>query len=333
MVKLVVQVPCFNEEGTLPLVLKDIPRKIDGVDCIETQIIDDGSTDRTVEVAKECGVDYIITYIGHKGLGEAFKRGANAALERDVDILVNTDGDNQYSSKDIPVLIRPILEKRADMVIGNRNPRRIAHFSSIKRFLHREGSFMVQVLSGVPIPDALSGFRAYSKRALLELNVTTSHSYVLDTTMQAVQKKLKILYIDIQPNLPTRSSRLIPSLPVYIKKTISNMFRVYSLYFPLKIFIAIGSLFILLGLIPIMRFLYYYFALPVSGKTQSLIFGMMFEVIGFQFLGLGILGEIMAKQRQLTEDILNRLKGDLCKGREGGKENEEEKKEAERDSG
>ena len=308
MVKLIIQIPCYNEEKTLPLVLKSIPKKIEGIDIIETQIIDDGCTDNTIEIAKKYRVNHIVSYIGNKGLGNAFKVGVENALKNGADVLVNTDGDNQYKSSDIPGLVKPILERKADIVIGNRQTDKIKHFSLFKKFLQKAGSRVVQYLAGISIPDAVSGFRAYSKEALLQLNITSSFSYVLDTTIQAGHKRIKLEYVNIETNPPTRPSRLFDKMSSHIKKSINDMFSVYTMYRPLRTFFYIGSVFVIIGLIPIIRFLYYYFMFDDSGKIQSLIFGMMFEVIGFQFFGLGIISHLMEKQRQLTEDALYRVK-------------------------
>lgn len=302
--KLIIQIPCFNEEKTLPLVLRDLPRTIAGVDVIETQIIDDGSTDKTVAVAKELGVTHIVSYVGNKGLGNAFKRGVEHALAAGADIVVNTDGDNQYKGADIARLVIPIVHRKADIVIGNRQTAKIAHFSPVKKFFQWLGSSVTQYLSGLRIPDAVSGFRAYSRESLLELNVTSDFSYVLDTIIQASKKRLKIGYVDIETNAPTRPSRLFKGMFQHIKKSTSNLLRVYAMYEPLRTFSTIGAVFVLVGAWPMGRFIYFYFTESSQGHIQSLIFGAMFIIIGVQFIGLGVLGDLIAKQRRLTEDSL-----------------------------
>ncbi|MFO0704780.1 MAG: glycosyltransferase family 2 protein [Candidatus Andersenbacteria bacterium] len=306
--KLIIQIPCYNEEKTLPLVLRDMPRAIAGVDVIETQIVDDGSTDKTIEVARQLGVTHIVSYVGNKGLGNAFKRGVEHALAAGADILVNTDGDNQYKSSDIPRLVIPIVHRKADIVIGNRQTAKIAHFSPLKKFFQWLGSSVTQYLSGLRVPDAVSGFRAYSRESLLELNVTSDFSYVLDTIIQASKKRLKIGYVDIETNAPTRPSRLFKGMFQHIKKSTSNLLRVYAMYEPLRTFSLIGSLFLLLGLYPVLRFIYFYLQQEGQGHIQSLIVGAMCVVIGVQFFGLAIIGDLIAKQRRLTEDSLYRLK-------------------------
>lgn len=306
--KLIIQIPCYNEEKTLPLVLDTIPKHIPGIDIIETQIIDDGSTDHTADIARQKGVTYIVSYIGNKGLGKAFKRGVDNALDKGADILVNTDGDNQYNSSEITKLVQPILNKKADIVIGNRNPGKLAHFSPIKRLLQKIGSCTIAFLTGMYIPDAVSGFRAYSRQALKELNVTSDFSYVLDTTIQAGKKRIAITYVDISANPPTRPSRLFKNIWQHIKRSGSNMIRVYTMYEPLKVFLSIGLFFLIIGLYPISLFLYFYFKGEGSGHIQSLILSIMFVIIGIQFIGLGIIGDLLEKQRRITEEISYMLK-------------------------
>ncbi|MBU0647835.1 glycosyltransferase family 2 protein, partial [Patescibacteria group bacterium] len=253
--KLIIQIPCYNEEKTLPLVIKNIPQKIKGVDKIETQIIDDGSTDQTVAVAQKLGVNHIISLPFNRGLGNAFKIGIQNALKNKADILVNTDGDNQYSSKDITKLVEPIINKQAQIVIGNRQTDQINHFSLTKKILQRIGSNTVAYLAGVQIPDAVSGFRAYSRDALLELNITSEFSYVLDTIIQAAKKRIKITSVDIKTNPPTRKSRLFNNIYEHVIKSTQNLIRVYVFYEPLKTFSFIGGFFCLVGLVPMIRFL------------------------------------------------------------------------------
>lgn len=306
--KLIIQIPCFNEEKTLPLVLKDMPKKIPGIDVIELQIIDDGSTDKTVEVAENLGVHYIISHISNRGLGNAFKTGIENALKNGVDILVNTDGDNQYNSADIPRLVKPVLEGKADIVIGNRRTKSIKHFSIIKKFFQWLGTRVLSFLVGQKMKDAVSGFRAYSRQSLFQINVTSDFSYVLDTTIQAAKKHLKIKHISIKVNDPTRPSRLFKSIWQHIKKSMVNMFRVYTMYEPLKIFAGIGIFFLIIGVYPIGRFIYFYFNDNGFGHVQSLVIGTMCVVIGIQFFGLGIIGDILAKQRVLIEDMMKRIK-------------------------
>jgi len=306
--KLIIQIPCYNEEKTLPLVFHDLPKYIKGIDIIETQIIDDGSNDDTVKVAKSLGVDHIVSYVGNKGLAYAFKAGVENALDNGADILVNTDGDNQYDSKDIPKLVEPILEKKAEIVIGDRRTSRIEHFSLIKKFFQWMGTVTTGFLAGQKIYDAVSGFRAYSREALLRINVVSEFSYVLDTTVQAIKKKLKIVHVPVNTNPPTRKSRLFKSIWEHMKRSASDLIRIYSLYEPFKVFLTLAIIFILLGTYPVGRYLYFYFMGEGSGHVQSLIFGSILYIVGFQFLGLGILGEHMRINRKLIEDVLKKLK-------------------------
>lgn len=308
--KLIIQIPCYNEEKTLSLVLKNIPRTIKGIDTIETQIINDGSTDKTVEVARNLGVHHIVSYLGNRGLAHAFKTGIENALDNNADIVVNTDGDNQYDSSEIEKLVHPIIEKEADIVIGDRQTSKIEYFSWIKKFFQWLGSKTTAFLTGIKIPDAVSGFRAYSREALFEINVVSEFSYVLDTTVQASKKRLKIVHIPVKTNPPTRESRLFKSMWQHIKKSASDLIRIYSLYEPFKIFLLLAVFFILLGTYPVARYIYFYFIDEGGGHIQSLIFGVLFYVIGFQFFGLGILGEHMRINRKLIEDILIKHKKD-----------------------
>ncbi len=306
--KLIIQIPCYNEEKTLPLVLKDIPKKYEGVSKVELQIIDDGCKDKTVEVAKRHGVDHVVTYIGNKGLGNAFKAGVEHALRQGADILVNTDGDNQYDSADIPKLVAPIVKGKADIVIGDRQTSKIKHFSLLKKFLQWLGTRVTGFFAGTKMKDAVSGFRAYSREALLQINITSDFSYVLDTSIQAAKKQIKTVEVPIKTNPPTRNSRLFGSMWEHIKKSATNMLRVYAMYEPLKVFMSLGALFFVLGIYPIMRFVFFFIQNGGGGHTQSLVIGSMCVIIGMQFIGLAIVGDLIAKQRRLIEDVLKRIK-------------------------
>lgn len=308
MQKLIIQIPCYNEEKDLPIVLETIPKTIEGIDIIETQIIDDGSTDNTVAVAKKHRVTHILSHIGNKGLGNAFKTGMNNALKQGATLFVNTDADNQYKSSDIPRLVRPILDKQADMVIGNRNPHKVQHFSFTKRILQKIGSKTVQFLCGVEVRDAVSGFRAYSREALMTINPISDYSYTIGTIIQAAKKKIKIVHIDIETNPPTRKSRLYRSTFHHIRKSLAVIFSVYITYEPIKTFFCIGSFFLLIGFIPLVIFFIRYFTGDGAGHIQSLVLGSLFIIMGIQMYGLGIVGNLLAEQRKYTEDILNTLK-------------------------
>lgn len=303
--KLIIQIPCYNEEKTLVSVLTDLPKEIEGIDEIETMIIDDGSSDKTIEVATKFWVDYIVKHVGNKGLWNSFKSWVHKALLEGVDILVNTDGDNQYPGKYIPDLVQPIIEGKADFVMWNRQTATIKHFSILKKIFQWIGSLMVRVLSGTEVPDSVSGFRAYSKEALLKLNVTSDFSYAVDTLIQAGRKKIKIVDVPITTNRPTRPSRLFKNMWHHMFKTSQIMLRVYAMYNPMRVFFWLGSPFLVLWLVWLTRFMYYYIQNPVNtGKIQSLVVAGAFLIIAIQFFALGIIGEIISKNRRLIEDDL-----------------------------
>ncbi len=310
--KLIIQIPCYNEEKTLPLVLSEIPTKIDGIDVIETMIIDDGSSDKTIAVALENKVDHVLKNVGNKGLGISFRTGLDNALKLGADILVNTDGDNQYPSKYIKDLVKPIIDGEADITVGNRQTSKIKHFSIIKKFFQWLGTKVTQILSGErKMEDAVSGFRAYSKQAMKELNITSDFSYVLDTTVQAAKKKIKMVSVPISTNAPTRPSRLFKNIWQHIRKSGTDIIRVYSMYQPLRIFLWMGGLSFLVGLIPIIRFIIFFLNNDASGKVQSLILGVMFIIISVNFFALGIIGDLLSKNRKLIEQLAKRQKDQM----------------------
>lgn len=302
--KLIINIPCYNEQKTLPLVLRELPKKIDGISKIEVQIVDDGSTDKTIEVARKFKVDRIIRLKKNLGLGVAFKRGMEAALESGADIFVNTDADNQYPSKYIPSLVKPVLEGKADMVVGDRVPWKIKHFSLFKRFFQYFGNMITRKISGCRVPDMVSGFRAYSKEAMLRLNVTTQFSYVLDTVMQASKKGLMIVSILIKTNPPTRKSRLFKNIFEHMKKSATNILRCYSIYEPFRTFIIGSIVFFAPALILLGRFLYFYSIGFGSGKIQSLIISAILFFLGGLMVSLGILGDLIGTNRRLVEEQL-----------------------------
>lgn len=308
--KLIIQIPCYNEEKTLPLVFKSIPKKIPGVTKVETMIIDDGSTDKTIQIAKKLGVTHIIKHRTNKGLAISFADGIHNCLKLGADIIVNTDGDNQYNQADIPKLIKPILAGKADIVVGDRQTSTITEFSKLKKGLQRLGSFIVRKASGTNIPDAPSGFRAYSRGAAMSLNIITTFSYVAETIIQAGKKKLAITHVKIRTNDKTRESRLFKSMPEHIRKTVMAITRSYTMYEPMKVFVALGLIFSLVGAIPYLRFLYLlvYYGHSAGGHLQSLVFGAIFLIMGFMLFMIGILADLMAINRKLTEDTLYRLK-------------------------
>jgi len=306
--KLIIQIPCLNEELTLPETLKDLPKSIDGIDDIEALVIDDGSTDRTVEVAKEHGVHHVLSLTNNKGLAKAFFYGINHALHLGADIVVNTDADNQYFGGDISKLIQPILNKRADIVIGDRQVETIRHFSPLKILLQKMGSWTVRQLSGTTIPDATSGFRAYSNEAALQMNVISDFTYTVETIISAGNKNLAIEHTPVRTNKKLRESRLFPSMQVYLRRTLVTMLKVYSMYRPLKVFTIAGGITFLVGFVIGCRYLFFFFQGQTEGHIQSLILSAIMLTVGFQMIMMGISAELIAVNRQLLEDIQLRIK-------------------------
>jgi glycosyltransferase involved in cell wall biosynthesis len=316
-VKVIVQIPCYNEEATLPGVYVDIPRDIDGIDQVEVMVIDDGSTDRTVEVARTLGVDHIVINKRNCGLASSFRTGLDMCLKLGADIIVNTDGDNQYAGHDIPKLIQPILDGKADISIGERQMDQIEHFSKSKKFLQKVGSSLVSTLSGTEVHDAVSGFRAYSRDAALQMNIVSSFSYTIESVIQAGQKKLAIASVPVETNPKTRESRLFGSVPNFIAKQGSTIVRMYSMYRPLRVFSAIGLVLGLIGLIPIARFLFFYFAGNGSGHIQSLLLGATLTILGFITLLIALVADLIGFNRQLIETILEKVRQIELRGNDG----------------
>ncbi|MEA2715442.1 MAG: hypothetical protein QOG91_470 [Candidatus Parcubacteria bacterium] len=308
--KLIVQVPCYNEEKTLPAVINSIPTQIPGVDVIETMIIDDGSKDGTIMIAEMLGVDHIVRHKQNEGLAASFADGLDECLKHGADIIVNTDGDNQYPQQEIGRLIEPILRGTHDMVIGDRQVQTIEHFSPLKKFLQRFGTGVVQTLSGVVIADAPSGFRAYSREAALSINVISTFSYTIETIIQAGMMRIAIAELAIATNPKTRESRLFKSMFAHVRKSMMTMLRIYIMYSPFKVFLWLGLILLALGLLPFIRMVYLsivYHALA-SGHIQSLIFGASLLIIGFLNLCLGIIADLLAINRTLIEETLYRMK-------------------------
>ena len=306
--KLIIQIPCLNEEHSLPHTLADLPDKIEGINTIETLVIDDGSSDKTVEVAKNLGVDHILKFTNNKGLAKAFISGINQSLKLGADVIVNTDADNQYFGGDIVKLIQPILNKKADIVIGDRQVETIRHFSPLKIFLQKFGSWVVRQLSGTTIPDATSGFRAYSREAALQLNVVSDFTYTIETIISAGKKNLAIEHVPVKTNNQLRESRLFPSIKVYLKRSLVTMLRVYSMYNPLKLFTIAGGSTFLLGFAIGCRYLFFFFQGQTEGHIQSLILSAILLIVGFQIIMMGVAAELIAVNRQLLEDIQLRVK-------------------------
>ncbi len=310
--KLIIQIPCFNEERTLPLVFEGMPKRIEGIDQIEYQIIDDGSNDRTVEIARSLGVRHIVRAgrVNRRWLGRAFRAGIDHALLQGADIVVNTDGDNQYPSHLIESLVRPILEGRADIVIGDRNPGSIQEFSWIKRKLQVFGSRVVQFLTRAEVRDAVSGFRAYSRESLLKLHVLTNYTYTVDTLIQAHKKGLDIVWVPIVTNRKTRESRLITSLLSKVRKSGATILRLVTVYEPFKTFSLFSLVFLVPGLFLLARFFFFYILLHGrgTGLVQSVVVGGVCVVIAVQMFVLGILADLLSANRTLIEDILSRMR-------------------------
>ncbi len=308
--KLIVQVPCYNEENTLPLVINSIPKNILGVHIIETMIIDDGSTDRTIEIAQKLGVHHIVRHAKNQGLAASFSDGLNEALRHGADIIVNTDGDNQYPQQDIGRLIEPILKGTHDIVVGDRQTHKIEHFSPLKKLLQRFGSHVVRVLSGVTVADAPSGFRAYSRHAAMSMNVVSTFSYTMETIIQAGKKRIAITHVPIITNPKTRESRLFKSMFAHVRKSMVTILRIYVMYSPFKVFFTLGSILTILGVIPFIRmgYLMLQYQALISGHLQSLILGAVFVIIGVLVFCIGIVADLMAINRKLIEETLYRLK-------------------------
>jgi len=309
--KLIVQIPCYNEENTLPLVLESIPRQISGVDEVWVLIIDDGSDDNTVEVARQYGADFIVRHAGNKGLARTFRTGLDACLRLGADIIVNTDADNQYPQGDIPRLIAPVLSSRADIVIGDRQIWTIAEFSTKKKLLQTWGSRVVRAVSGTSVTDAPSGFRAYSREAALRLVSLTNFSYTVESVIQAGKLGLSTVNIPVETNPQTRPSRLKKNNWDFVKKQGATILRLYTLYEPLRSFFYFSLPFNLTGLFLILRFLYYHFFTNQAGvgrHVQSLVIGGTLLTLGLLLFVLGVLADLTAANRRLTEEALYRLR-------------------------
>lgn len=306
--KLIIQIPCFNEEKTLPLTLKEIPRKFKGVDTVEILVIDDGSTDNTLEVARKEGVDHIVQHTHNKGLAQSFATGLKESLLRDADIIVNTDGDNQYAGEDIQKLIDPVIAGKADIVIGDREVMTVKHFSFIKKWLQRLGSWVVRHLSGTSVPDVTSGFRAFSREAALQISILSKFTYTLETVIQAGKKNMSITHIPVRTNEKLRPSRLFKNIPIYLKRSLETILKVYTLYQPLRVFSIIGSVVFGIGFLISLRFLYFYIVGDSSGHIQSLILSAVFMIVGFQIFVIGLMAELISTNRKFLEDIIYHIR-------------------------
>lgn len=307
--KLIVQIPCLNEEETLPATLADIPRQIDGIDRVEVLVIDDGSTDRTSEVARQCGADHVVRFPRNRGLGHAFKAGFDTCLKLGADIIVNTDGDNQYFGGDVATLVQPIVSGQADLVIGDRQTGEIGHFSLVKRLLQGLGSRVISRLATIPVPDVASGFRAYSRETALRLSMFTDFDHTAEHVVQAGQDRIAVVTVPIRTNPKARESRLFSNVGEFALKSGGISLRTYARYKALKIFAAFGAVAWLGGFALGLRFVYFFFFVGEADKyVQSLILASILLLAGFQMFLTGIVADLIATNRRLLEESLTRIK-------------------------
>lgn len=301
--KLIIQIPCYNEAETLEIALNDLPKKIDGIDEIEYLIINDGSKDATIEVAKKWGVHYVVNFKRNKGLAKGFMAGLDACLRNGADIIVNTDADNQYDGGDIEKLVRPILEGKTDIVIGERPIDDTEHFSPLKKKLQHFGSYVVRKASKSDIPDAPSGFRAYSREAAMRMNVINEYTYTLETIVQAGRTKIAQTSVPIKTNPELRKSRLFNSMFGYVKKSMLTILRAFIMYKPMRFFNTVGAIIMTCGVALGIRFLVYLFIGEGTGHIQSLILTSMLILVGFQTFLIGLQADLIAANRKLIEDV------------------------------
>ena len=306
--KLIIQIPCFNEEQTLPETLGDLPREVSGVDEVEWLVIDDGSSDRTVDVARAGGVEHIVRLTNNRGLAAAFQAGLDACLKLGADVIVNTDADNQYVGADIPKLLGPILEGKADMVVGDRETDQIEHFSPAKKLLQRWGSAVVRRASDTGVADTTSGFRAYNREAALQIQVVSKFTYTLESIIQAGKMLVAVDHVPVRTNSKLRESRLFPSTAAYVRRNGVSIFRIYALYEPLRLFLMAAAVAGLVGAVIWARFLWFVIDGNSSGHVQSLILGSTLFIVAVQLAALGVVGDILAGSRVLQQRILERVR-------------------------
>src|SRR5437763_13403234 len=306
--KLIVQIPAYNEESTIAQTLRDIPKKIDGISSVESLVIDDGSTDNIADAARKAGATHVLQLKTHRGLSAAFAAGIDAALRLGANIIVNTDADNQYAGSDIARLVAPIVRGSAEVVIGDREVAKSPHMSPLKRALQRLGSWTVGLASGISVGDATSGFRAFSRDAATQINVFNPFTYTLETIIQSGNRNLGVQSVIVRTNAPTRPSRLYRGAGMYLRKSIATIFRIYTLYKPLKTFFLIGALLILAGAAIGMRFLWFFFEGDRAGHVQSLILAAVFLIVGFQRMLIGLVADLISVNRRLSEEVLIRLR-------------------------
>ena len=310
MTKLIIQIPCLNEAATLPATLADLPRTVPGVDVIEWLVIDDGSRDDTSAVARANGVHHIVRFRRHKGLAAAFMAGIDASLKAGADIIVNTDADNQYAASDIQRLVAPLLAGTADIVIGDRNIKDIAHMSWPKKLLQQLGSWVVRQVSGTQVPDTTSGFRAYTREAALRMNIVSEFSYTLESIIQAGKKRMAVAHVEVGTNSVTRPSRLFGTMFDYIKQSAATIVRIYTMYEPLKVFFYIGVAVFLAGFAISLRYVYFVIVRDTYGDRhlQSLILSAVLMIVGFQVILIGLVADAISGTRKLLEDLLYRVR-------------------------
>jgi glycosyltransferase involved in cell wall biosynthesis len=306
--KLIIQIPCLNEEATLPATLADLPRTVPGFDAVEVLVIDDGSTDRTIEVAREHGVDHIVRLTNNKGLAAGFQAGLDAALKLGADVVVNTDADNQYSGADIPKLVAPIINGTADMVVGDRETDSIQHFSPLKKRLQKLGSRVVRAASDTDVPDTTSGFRAYNREAAIQMAVVSKYTYTLETIIQAGKLLVALEHVPIATNPKTRESRLFPSMSSYVRRNAVAIARIYAQYEPLRVFMTMALIAALAALIPFTRFVVAYIGGNGAGHVQSLIFGAVLFNAAVVLAALGVIGDLLYGQRIMVQRIFERIR-------------------------
>ena len=306
--KVILQIPCFDEQDALPVTLAALPRELPGVEEVEILVIDDGSSDDTATVARDLGVHHVVRHCQNLGLARAFMTGLGASLERGADIIVNVDADNQYAADDIPRLIEPILARRADMVSGTRPISTIEHFSALKKTLQRLGSWVVRKVSGIAVEDAPSGFRAFSRDAALRMNVFNRYTYTLETIIQAGQVGIAVETVPVRVNEDLRPSRLVRSIPSYVGRSLVTIVRIFVTYRPFRTFVALGAILLLAGFLIGLRFVVHYLAGEGSGMVQSLILAAMLSLMGFQLGVLGVLADLVSVNRKLLEDVQYRLR-------------------------
>lgn len=308
MIKLIIQIPCYNEAATLPTTFRALPKRIPGVDEIEFLVIDDGSTDDTVAVARELGVHHIVRFRANRGLAAAFTAGLEECIRHGADIIVNTDADNQYKASDVPRILEPILNGRAELVIGDRGVGSLELFSPVKRRLQRLGSWVLKHASGLDTPDATSGFRALSRDAALRTLVLSGYSYTLESLIAAGARRAAVEFVPIGVNPQTRSSRLMKSIAHYITVSSGTIVRAYAMYRPLVVFGAIGSILVIIGLVPAFRFVYFYASGDGAGHVQSLILSSILILLGFQVMLIGLVADLVGFNRKILEEVLYRVR-------------------------